>query len=311
MLGSTAIARFARWRCTAPPSDAGARVSPKRERLRAIERTFFAGARAALRSPRLEQLAVRLAPTPLESRGFAHEGAGLGLALWDALLPGAANRLARFAAGAGSPHVYLLYVGAGWAAARLGRDPARARAGLDPLLGWLVVDGYGFHEGFFHPRSSVAAQRVPGRIRGGARAVFDQGLGRSLWFTFGADVERVAGAVANFSPGRRADLWSGVGLAAAYAGAADRAELGLLVQRAGSASADLAQGAAFAAQARARAGNPAPHTELACEVLCGCPAREAARLTDEALADLPRDGTDCAYGMWRRRIREDRERARR
>ncbi len=64
----------------------------------------------------------------------------------------------------------------------------------------------------------------------------------------------------------------------------------------------LAQGAAFAAKARERAGIPSTHTDLACRILCGMPAEDAARATDVALVDLPADGVLPAYEVWRQRI---------
>jgi hypothetical protein len=64
----------------------------------------------------------------------------------------------------------------------------------------------------------------------------------------------------------------------------------------------LGQGAAFAAKARQRAGNPAPHAELACAVLCGLSADAAAGLTDAALQNLPVNGLEPAFELWRQRI---------
>lgn len=177
-------------------------------------------------------------------------------------------------------------------------------AGFDPLLGWLAVDGYGFHEGFFHWPRAVVLQEVPDRISGYARRAFDQGLGRSLWFVNGAEPARLAATIAGFPSPRAGDLWSGVGLAAAYAGGVDREVLEALAVLAGRKRPQLAQGAAFAAQARERAGNPTEATEMACEVLCGLRANEAARLTVEALVDLPLDGEEPGFEVWRGRIRE-------
>jgi hypothetical protein len=170
------------------------------------------------------------------------------------------------------------------------------------LLGWLAIDGYGFHQGYFLWPESVERQRVPRLLSGYQRRVFDQGLGRSLWFVEGAEVERIATTIGRFDRARHADLWSGVGLACAYAGEVDRPVLDRLRVLAGSHQPQLAQGVAFAAQARERAGNPAGHTHLACQVVCGMPGEAAARLTDEALRDLSDDGGFPAYEVWRRRI---------
>jgi hypothetical protein len=64
----------------------------------------------------------------------------------------------------------------------------------------------------------------------------------------------------------------------------------------------LAQGAAFAAKARCRAGITAAHTDFTCRILCGCSADDAAALTDVALKDLNASDKYPAYEVWRRRI---------
>ncbi len=119
----------------------------------------------------------------------------------------------------------------------------------------------------------------------------------------GADVTRIPVTIAAFPASRHADLWSGVGLACTYAGGVDGAAIEALLKAAGPYRSHLAQGASFAAKARQRADNPAPHTELGCQVLCGLSADEAAHMTDVALEDLPPDGPEPAYEVWRRRIR--------
>jgi len=271
--------------------------------LEAIGRTFIRGYRAALEAGRPERLGPALEAVDPKSRGFAYEGAAMAFELLDRLWPGRGGRVQSFLEGTHYDHVYMIHVGVGWALARLGLDVTRSLTRLDPLLGWLAVDGYGFHEGYFHWRRVVDGQAVPGRLRGYARRAFDQGLGRSLWFVEGADVERIGRRVASFATERRADLWSGVGLACAYAGGADREAVERLASLAGPERASMAQGAAFAAKARQRAGNPTEQTEMACRVLCGRNADEAAEATDQALENLPPDGEAPAFELWRRRIR--------
>jgi hypothetical protein len=139
-------------------------------------------------------------------RGFAFEGAGMGLYLLDLLTPWRRDRLRRFLEGSGAAHVYMIHVGAGWALAQLGRKVDRALSRFDPLLGWLAVDGYRFHQGYFHWPETVECQRVPHWISGYARRVFDQGLGRSLWFVEGAEAARIAATIARFPRSRHTDL---------------------------------------------------------------------------------------------------------
>src|SRR5206468_265750 len=116
---------------------------------------------------------------PLELRGYAYEGAAMGLTGLDCFLPG--SRFASYVRGPGAAHVYMAHIGAGEALARLRRKPEPFLARLDdPVLRWLVLDGYGFHEGFFKPGRYVEAQRVPTHLSAYGRRVFDQGVGRSV-----------------------------------------------------------------------------------------------------------------------------------
>ncbi len=272
------------------------------ERLERAGQTFLSGYRSALENTEPATLEMRLEMIEREWRGFAYEGAAMALGLLDRLTPWNRRRWSSFVASCGAPHLYMAHIALGWVAARLPVRMGLWWAQLDPLLRWLVLDGYGFHEGYFRWPSTVVRRAVPRKLHGYARRAFDQGLGRSLWFVEGADSSRIAATIATFAVSRQADLWSGVGLACAYAGGSCEAAINALRRFAGSYQLQLAQGVAFAAKARQRAGNPAAHTELACNVLCGLTAEEAAELTDAALEDLPPDGAEPAYEMWRRRI---------
>ena len=280
-----------------------------RQRLETIGAAFLEGHHAALEQPDAVRLARSLESVELELRGFAYEGAAMGLTLLDALTPWRRDRWTTFLAGPGAAHAYMLHVGAGWARARLPGDPGRFLDRYDPLLRWLVIDGWGFHDGYFHWRRVIEDQKVPPRLKDYSRRAYDQGLGRSLWFVNGAEVDRAAAAIAAFGPDRQGDLWSGLGLAVAYAGEASADALASLRGLGHDYQTALAQGAAFAAQARRRAGNAAPHTERACRALCGLSAVEAAEITSEALRGVGDDGSNPAFEVWRQRIRERFQRA--
>lgn len=276
---------------------------PARRRLEKIGRVFIAGYNASLRDESPAGLEGYLNSIELEFRGFAFEGAAMGLTLMDYLLPWKRDRFNVFLNGAGSAHAYMVHVGAGWALARLRRNAEAFTEPLDPLLRWLVVDGYGFHEGYFHWQRYIAErQPPPEKFSGYARRVFDQGLGRSLWFVEGADVSRIAKTISTFPRKRQSDLWSGIGLACAYAGGAERVAIESLKSFAKDYHLQLAQGCAFAAKTRERAGNAAAHTDTACRIICGVAAGEAAATTDIALRDLAFDEERPAYEIWRQRI---------
>ena len=273
-----------------------------RQRLEQIGVTFLSGYHAALEETGFVSLAQRLAEVEADLRGFAFEGAAMGLALLDCFTPWRKDRWRTFTERLGQPHIYMMHVGFGWALARLRRSVTAHLTRLDPLLCWLVVDGYGFHEGYFNWPQYVERQAIPARLNGYERRVFDQGLGRSIWFVKGADVAAVVSAINAFPSSRRDDMWSGVGLACAYAGGCSRAAIESLRVIAGAHLPSLAQGVAFAAKTRQRAVNLNAHTETTCRVLCGRSAEELATITDAALENLHEESGLPAYEEWRRRI---------
>jgi enediyne biosynthesis protein E3 len=273
-------------------------------RLENIGRVFLRGYHSALRERDQNALAAGLDQVDLEHRGFAYEGAAMALALLDEL-SFRGDALPRFIAGAGRQHVFMLHVGAGWAYARVPwrRHIETAIAGFHPVLRWLVVDGFGFHEGYFHGRSQSRIAASTARLSVEARHVFYQGLGRSLWFSCGAGLREILRAISNIPLLYREDAWSGVGLACAYAGGVTADEIAVLLRESGEWAPAMAQGAAFAAGARQLAGNPAAHTEMACAVLCGRTQERAAALCDETLA-LVNSSLPCPYQHWRKLLQE-------
>jgi hypothetical protein len=294
---STAEASFAKRGFLAGEDEA-------RLRLEQIGVTFLGGYHAALEESEFVSLARRLAAVEAELRGFAFEGAAMGLALLDCFTPWRRDRWRSFTDSFAKPHLYMMHVGLGWALARLRRDVTPHLTKLDPLLRWLVVDGYGFHEGYFNWPRYVERRALPNRLKGYELRVFDQGLGRSIWFVKGARIAAVVNAIAAFPSARRDDLWSGAGLACAYAGGCGRTAIESLRTAAGEHFPALAQGVAFAAKTRQRAANLTSHTETVCRVISGHSAEQLAAITDAALEDLHEEGGLPAYEVWRRRIQE-------
>jgi hypothetical protein len=273
-----------------------------RDRLEQVGATFLEGYHAALEHSDGAGLATTLELIPLERRGFAYEGAAMGLALLDCLSPWRAGRLGAFLHGAAESHAYMVHVGVGWVWARLRFGVRRTRPALDPLLQWLAFDGWGFHEGYFHWPEYSKGEPAPRRLGGYERRAFDQGLGRSFWFVNGGNPARIAQTMSSFYPERQPDLWSGIGLAATYAGMVSESALEALCSEAGPFRPQLGQGAAFAAKARQRAGNLTDYTELAVGKLCGLSAVEAAGLCDAELTPHTTDSSEPSYELWRRRI---------
>jgi hypothetical protein len=280
-----------------------------RELLERIGTTFLTGFSYAVGADFPATAEPRLNDVPTRFRGFAYEGAAMGFAVADAVTLRGRDRFAGFVAGIGRDHPYMAQVGLGWALARLPRF-RRPRPAGEPLLQWLVLDGYGFHQAYFHTDTVVTRQAPHPPVRWGEAAhawyrprALDQGVGRALWFAGGADPDVVADLVDRFAPQRRPDLYSGAGLAATYAGGATEAELARLRRRSGEHLPHVAQGCAFAAEARRRAGLEVEHTEVATGVFCGLSARDAAQVAIDARpGPEPLAGDVPAYEVWRRRV---------
>jgi hypothetical protein len=282
-----------------------------RELLETAARTFLTGYAHAAEAGTVTAAEARLEQVPPGFRGFAYEGAAMAYAIRDGLPFGHTHHSADFLTGRAGKHMYMAYVGIGWSLARLPRFRWRiaTASAADPLLRWLLLDGYGFHQAYFHTDKYVRRQfqdpAFPWPAGGPAlyaNRVIDQGIGRAMWFVTGADPDLLAATVEKFPESRHSDLYAGAGLAATYAGAVDDTELRALHKHAGAHRPALAQGSAFAAEARLRAGLVTPHTELATEILCGMSVQDAAAITDRARPDPLVDNDVPAYERWRRAI---------
>jgi len=284
-----------------------------KELLETVGAMFLAGYAYAAEAKQAVDAETGLESLPRGYRGFAYEGAGMGFAIRDAIGPRRRHMTADLIAGRGADHIYMIYVGVGWALARLPRALwGRMTDSLDdPVLRWLILDGYGFHQAYFHTKRYVDQQFVaddfPWPAEGPAtyaNRVIDQGIGRAMWFVNGADPQRVADAVDAFPEARRGDLYAGSALAATYAGGLDEAELLMFKQRARHHLPQVAQASAFAATARVVAGLETTHTGLATGILAGVSPEDAARVS---LSSMPGPtertrGGEPAFEVWRQRI---------
>jgi enediyne biosynthesis protein E3 len=271
-----------------------------RQTLNSVIDSFAAGYNHVL----VPSSAPEPASMPHELVGFAVEGAAMSSALLDILTMSRGRRLGRLAERYGARYTHLIHVGAGWAFARLHLPPRRLTGAGEPMLRWLAWDGWGFHEAFFAPDRVLHRHEVERPARGEVRAIRDQGAGRALWFTVGAEPAAIETVIAGFPQHRRCDLWAGIGLAACYTGAQHDAAIATLILAADGYEDHLAQGAAFAAKAHALSGQ-IPAASAACiESITGAAPQVAARWTDDCLAAVgPEPDSPAAYMQWRAEIR--------
>ncbi|MBA0125333.1 DUF1702 family protein [Haloechinothrix sp. YIM 98757] len=295
------------------PAANGAEVS----RLESIAQSVVCGFEWGMGGDDPAEIEYRLNVIDAEFRGFAYEGVTMAFTILDALRGGRGTRTRDLLRGPAHPHIFLTYIGIGFAMARLPRVlwknvlPDLTGSPYYPTMSWLAVDGYGFDRAFFDTRRWVDEQYVPTPYSwDGAPGYFlravDQGIGRALWFVHGANVEESAAAVERFAAHRHADLFSGIGLAATFAGGASPDDLAKLRVLSGEHIAEVALGAVFAAKARSYAGFVPSHTELATTALAELSVTDAAAIADRAgvaEGDTAAGGEVPAYELWRGRIR--------
>jgi enediyne biosynthesis protein E3 len=272
----------------------------KRLTLEAAGEAFIGGYNAALAADRVDDALRHIDTVSPLRRGFAAEGAAMGFAIADAL-PFQQPRLPEYIRASECEFSYLTHVGAGWALARVPWRRARILAPLDPVHHWLAFDGLGFHDAYFYHRHTLGGWR---RLRTGyASHVYDQGIGRALWFVSGGSVAAATRLIAGFPSRRQSDLWSGLGLAMAYAGPANGDEIDEANGNAGEFRPLFALGVAFACEARALARHIPAYTDLAARIVSGASAEALSALTRDVRKNLPATDADAPpYEIWQCRV---------
>ena len=278
---------------------------PASERLRQMEQIFTIGLLCSVQQQdpsAIDATEYGIAP---EDTCVFYEGAAMGLTILDLLTPWKKDRWQTLLEGNGAPHKFVMHVGMGMGIARLNQRIGNRLQKLDPLLRWLVIDGYGFHHGYCNSKQFVRKQaRAGGRVRCSfSSRVFDQGLGRAIWFVEAGCPQNIAKAIKKFSSNRQPDLWIGIGVAASHAGA-DPTTLKELKSISGKYFEYLAQGTAFGAAVRHDTGVVPAHTSDACMELLNSTPELAHSLVLVQSHQLAISARDQHYDRWQRHIRE-------
>ncbi len=193
-----------------------------------------------------------------ELSGFFHEGIGMGLYALDLVSLKKKNLLVSYIIEKDKKHEYMSYIGAGLTCGVFNASYEKLMNKIDPMSGSLVLDGVGFYYAMFKTKKTIAKYYVPRKIKSNPFYLerFDNGLGRALWFYNSGEPENIQKTINTFPEKRRANIWSGIGLAATYAGGVSNEKIHELKRVSGVHQIMLAQGALLAAHTRHTAGNP-------------------------------------------------------
>ncbi len=236
-------------------------------------------------------------------RPFAHEAVAMGLPL--RLGAGfSAGRFERDLVGRFPAYTYLYYVGLGfWYALSGGRFGRlqRVAQSLDRMYRYLCFDGFGFKYGFFdYGRRFERVERLM-ELDGYRAHAAMQGVGRSLWFRFMGDAERLTSEIRRFPAAYQGDLAGGLGLAAVFVHS-DRLETAwdLAGRIPPEWRSEFQQGMVFALCAR-KMTNPDYFEQCLARLPAAraAGARQATNQCDAIEADLRARGVWHAYRLWR------------
>ena len=264
-----------------------------RKQLRLSSTSFIEAYNTSLEADLGQKLFSILRTFDQSFRGFAYEGAGMGMAIIDYTSFSKRSRLLEFVDQAPN-YTILAHIGAGFAIAVLNRDLQGSLAPMNPLQRWWAIDGYGFYCGLFR-WEKVKKQWTPKKVKGYGQRAFDRGLGRSIWFRLNDDIDAITELIKTFPQHRQADLWSGVGVASTYAGGVERTVLETIKANAGQYKSHVALGASLAAMTRYFSENIVEHNDLACSVYCGMTAENTAKLVINTVESLTIDPKEPVF----------------
>ena len=220
-------------------------------RMDCIRATFEAGQKAAEEEVNDDILIKQLSKLDKKYRSVAYEGAAMARAVAD------------LATGHSTPHYFLgflqhslahaiqVHIGLGWALSSKKIIDRRILDIFTYVMRDRILDGYGYCDGTFRRRHTIEKQQIPFFIKETELQAYDQGVGRSLWYSSRAELEQLFKCIDLFATDRKPNLWRGIGIAIAYVGGCDENILHTIADYAAIYRLNLCTGAAQAQNSRA------------------------------------------------------------
>lgn len=244
-----------------------------------------------------------LESTEKEYSSIAYESASMAIALKDFETDTFPQEWFLFANGPAAAHQAQVYVGLGWAIAKFNFPFLTAVEKLYSGFYFRIADGCGYYDGSFKRRQTIINKQLPAYLPTAAMPMYDQGIGRSIWYTEKADIHKIYSAIETFEANRHADLWRGVGIAVAYVGGCDDADLKILLHAAAANGFQLACGAALAARSRTMANTMTSDTNRCSRLWFAATATDL-QATDFIRQHISGVTNEEIYGVWIKKIEE-------
>ncbi len=223
----------------------------------------------------LEALTVYLENTENEFKSIGYESASMAIAIKSFETDSFPGDWLSFLNGAALAHQAQVYVGLGWAIAKLKISFLTAVEKINTKFYFRIADGCGYYDGSFRYRRTVLQEELPNYLPAEAMPMYNQGIGRSIWYSEKADINNIHSRIETFESNKHADLWRGVGIAVAYVGGCEDAALEALLKYASTNASHLATGAALAARSRMMANTMTNDTEHCSRLWLSLTTRES------------------------------------
>jgi len=250
-------------------------IASNMERIKTI---FQHSQELASQSTSVPDLVLILKKTETEFLPVAFEGAAMAIALKDFSEGDAITNWTEFL-DASKTFACHLYIGLGWA---VGKERKMDLPFLDALnrnMQFRIWDGCGYYDGIFKHRQVIKGLNRLEHIQPKDHQAYDEGLGRSLWYTCNGEESKIAKIMESFPAKRHSDLWRGIGIACAFVGGFDEPILKKLLIAAGPHSIQLGIGSAMVAKSRIESDCKTEGIELACRIFSNLNADEAMKIT--------------------------------
>lgn len=160
-----------------------------------------------------------------------------------------------------------IHVGLGWALAKSDVEVEKYLEKINPFMISKVIDGMGYYDGVFKHRKAVKAQKRSDKIGAKYFAYYDQGVGRSIWYSTFANIDKTKEIIDCFSTDRKLNLWSGVGTACAFVGGQSEFEINNAFEKSGVFQSQFLIGSALAIKNRVQSDKVSDDSNLISNLL--------------------------------------------
>lgn len=174
-------------------------------------------------------------------------------------------------------------LGVGAALSHLGLEPQIPESEKDSFWAFMVMDNYGFTEAIYRWRRTLGKREIPNLGDRMAQRAFDHGVGRSVFFVSGGNVDIVCETIERFEVWRQPDLWHGFGLTAGHWAALDESDFRKILKRAGPFRKYVQSGVALATTLRVGTNEVSDYSDAVGRIACGASSAEIALLSSSCL----------------------------